>query len=183
MTYQYQACSPRRIHLYFNLFSSMHNPIRPLHHSNSQPIGSLQETNSIQVGSLESEKSQPIGSPHKSNSRPIGSVGNLNPQPVGSHQNSKTLKSKPIIFDGTHTSHTLKHSDGHDVTLVTQLQYNRLSSFKRLMDAWEGPIQVVMYLSDAEAKQLRERLKSGRLQRANVWYHVVYKRQVLIKRP
>ena len=68
---------------------------------------------------------------------------------------------------------------GINVTLVTQLQLNRLEGLERLLAAWEGPASVALYLSDEEAVRFTEFVNNTKvLHSKNVAYHVVYKRQV-----
>uniref|UniRef100_A0A5S6QQW4 Glycosyltransferase-like protein LARGE2 n=1 Tax=Trichuris muris TaxID=70415 RepID=A0A5S6QQW4_TRIMR len=64
----------------------------------------------------------------------------------------------------------------YDVTLVTQLSFDRISVLKLLLQYWSGPMAVSIYLTDAEFHHLEDHL--GKLQlvgRRNVAVHAVYK--------
>ncbi|KRX26823.1 Glycosyltransferase-like protein LARGE1 [Trichinella nelsoni] len=64
----------------------------------------------------------------------------------------------------------------NDVTLLTQLSFDRLVSLNRLLIQWTGPIIAVLYLTDAEAFQLATFMENDFLNiRNNVIIHVVYK--------
>ncbi|KRY88723.1 Glycosyltransferase-like protein LARGE2 [Trichinella pseudospiralis] len=64
----------------------------------------------------------------------------------------------------------------NDVTLLTQLSFDRLVSLNRLLIQWTGPIIAVLYLTDAEAFQLATFMENNFLNiRNNVIIHVVYK--------
>lgn len=69
--------------------------------------------------------------------------------------------------------------DNLDITLVTQLQFNRISHLERLLQAWQGPSMVAIYLSDEETDRFLNYVnKTDTLRQANASYHVVYKRHV-----
>ena len=67
------------------------------------------------------------------------------------------------------------------ISLVTQLQLNRLDGLERLLVAWEGPASVALYLSDEEAHRFANFVNATKSLRTrkNVSFHVVFKRQVL----
>ena len=66
-----------------------------------------------------------------------------------------------------------------DVTLVTQLMINRIDNLERLLDAWKGPSQVALYLTDEELITFKDFYDhSSILKRANATYHVIFKRHV-----
>jgi len=64
-----------------------------------------------------------------------------------------------------------------DVTLVTQLSFDRLQMLELLCNYWPGPISLALYMTDAEAHQfLRYGMHSPVLtSRRNIAYHIVYK--------
>ncbi|GFN86741.1 large xylosyl- and glucuronyltransferase 2 [Plakobranchus ocellatus] len=70
-------------------------------------------------------------------------------------------------------------SDGSDsdVTLVLQLSMDRLQMLEMICKHWEGPIEVALYMSDAEAQQfLRFAMGSDTIMgRKNIGYHIVYR--------
>lgn len=79
----------------------------------------------------------------------------------------------------TSSSHRSFYSD---VTLVTQLQYNRLEGLYRLINSWDGPMQVVLYLTDEEATQFYDDVRTRKTtsRRGAIYYHVVYKEGVSV---
>lgn len=64
-----------------------------------------------------------------------------------------------------------------DVTLVAQLSMDRLQMLVGLLEHWDGPASIAVYLSDAEAYQLTSFLQETSVlsRRKDVAYHVVYK--------
>ena len=65
------------------------------------------------------------------------------------------------------------------VTVVTHLQYNRMSSLERLLAAWSGPAHVTLYVTDSEAHAFANYMNvSTVLRKPLVAYHIVYKRDV-----
>ena len=68
--------------------------------------------------------------------------------------------------------------DQFDVTLVTQLTYDRLSIFFQLLNHWKGPVSATLYCTDYEAWQLTEifrQAESDLQKRKNIAIHVVLK--------
>ncbi|KFD69737.1 hypothetical protein M514_09655, partial [Trichuris suis] len=64
----------------------------------------------------------------------------------------------------------------NDVTLVTQLSFDRMSVLRLLLQYWSGPLAVSMYLTDAELHHLEDYFSKLRLGgRKNVAVHVVFK--------
>ena len=66
---------------------------------------------------------------------------------------------------------------GAAVTLVAQLSMDRLQMVEALCRHWEGPVSLVVYMSDAEAQVFLQYVQESPVlrQRENVAYHVVYK--------
>ncbi|XP_043233397.1 LARGE xylosyl- and glucuronyltransferase 1-like isoform X2 [Amphibalanus amphitrite] len=66
---------------------------------------------------------------------------------------------------------------GATVTLVAQLSMDRLQMVEALCRHWEGPVSLVVYMSDAEAQVFLQYVQQSPVlrQRDNVAYHVVYK--------
>ncbi|VDO92043.1 unnamed protein product [Soboliphyme baturini] len=66
-----------------------------------------------------------------------------------------------------------------DVSLVTQLSYERLAVLEKLLSSWQGPASVTLYLSDSEAYQFVQLLgQSISLNRRNIAYHIVFREGV-----
>lgn len=68
--------------------------------------------------------------------------------------------------------------DDFDVTLVLQLSMDRLQFLERLVNYWEGPLSVAIYLSDCEVTKLESFIRdwSDTLSaRKNIGYHLVFK--------
>ena len=73
-------------------------------------------------------------------------------------------------------------SDGpYDVTAMLQLSYDRLNHLFLCIKQWQGPMQIVMYGTDAEIQQMRSKqtLLDVLEKRRNIAIHVVYKRMVI----
>ena len=66
------------------------------------------------------------------------------------------------------------------ISMVTQLQINRLDGLERLLVGWDGPASVALYLSDEEAFRFADYVNMTKSLRSkkNVSFHVVFKRQV-----
>ena len=66
---------------------------------------------------------------------------------------------------------------GAGVTLVAQLSMDRLQMVEALCRHWEGPVSLVVYMSDAEAQVFHQYVQQSAAlrERSNVAYHVVYK--------
>lgn len=66
------------------------------------------------------------------------------------------------------------------MTLFTQLTFERLYVLAKVLENWEGPASIAFHLSDWEAQELVKMIETGVLpsKRANVQYHVVFKRGV-----
>ncbi|KRZ24161.1 Glycosyltransferase-like protein LARGE2 [Trichinella pseudospiralis] len=103
-----------------------------------------------------------------------------------SESHYRSLYQQFVDLDGNFLRHiykncklkTAKQSVGklNDVTLLTQLSFDRLVSLNRLLIQWTGPIIAVLYLTDAEAFQLATFMENNFLNiRNNVIIHVVYK--------
>ncbi|CDW59779.1 glycosyltransferase protein LARGE2 like [Trichuris trichiura] len=70
----------------------------------------------------------------------------------------------------------------YDVTLVTQLSFDRMSVLRLLLQYWSGPLAVSMYLTDAELHHLEDYFNKLQLGgRKNVAVHVVFKDGVALK--
>ena len=67
--------------------------------------------------------------------------------------------------------------DPQDITLVTQLSWDRVQILDSLLKQWEGPMSISVYTTDYEAWQLSQFLHSSTLlyRRPNVALHLVYK--------
>ena len=68
-------------------------------------------------------------------------------------------------------------SDSYDVTLVTQLSWDRIQILSSLLKHWLGPISICVYTTDYEAWQLSQFIQSSSLlyHRNNVAIHLVFK--------
>ena len=73
-------------------------------------------------------------------------------------------------------------ADGTDVGigLLTQMTIDRFASLEKIIARWKGHASVVLYLSDAEALELPDKVRMSPVLslRTNIVYHVVFKRQV-----
>ena len=70
------------------------------------------------------------------------------------------------------------NADGkNDVSIVVQLNFERLLMFEKLCLLWKGPISVALYATDAELLKIEQFItESENLHlRTNIAYHVVYK--------
>ena len=58
--------------------------------------------------------------------------------------------------------------------------FSRFHTFEHFMSLWEGPVQAVLYVTDAEALDLPARVAASKVlqKRRNIAYHLVYKRGV-----
>ena len=67
-----------------------------------------------------------------------------------------------------------------DVTLVAQLSMDRLQMLLGLLEHWDGPASISLYLSDAEARQLVMFVQESPIfsRRTDIGIHVVYKEGV-----
>ena len=68
----------------------------------------------------------------------------------------------------------------YDVTMVTQLTLDRWGVLEKIVVNWKGPLSVVLYVSDAEAGGLQDKLSLSApfANRTNIALHLVYKRPV-----
>ncbi|CAL8074741.1 unnamed protein product [Calicophoron daubneyi] len=62
------------------------------------------------------------------------------------------------------------------ITLVSQLTFDRLDRLENIARSWEGPISLALYLTDREASLLVEYVEGSQTlcKRRNIGYHVVY---------
>lgn len=74
--------------------------------------------------------------------------------------------------------YSYKNSDGFDVTLALQLSMDRLLFLERLVNYWEGPLSVAIYLADCDVGKLLnfiENWSDTLRDRKNIGYHLVFK--------
>ena len=74
-----------------------------------------------------------------------------------------------------YTHYSYQSSDPYDVTMVTQLSFDRLHTLQRLIDNWDGPIGATIYMRDSDTMELL-RFTSSISRRKNVAIHIVYKK-------
>lgn len=67
--------------------------------------------------------------------------------------------------------------DGNDVTLVAQLSMDRLQMVEALLEQWNGPVSLAMYMSDSEVQQFLGYAQASKTlsERKNIGYHIVYR--------
>ena len=69
-------------------------------------------------------------------------------------------------------------NDNHDVTLVSQLTFDRVSRIPILLAHWTGPVSIAVYTADEEIEELYNVLKSSDIiserARKNLAIHVVF---------
>ena len=67
-----------------------------------------------------------------------------------------------------------------DVSVVTQLTFDRVHTLEQFASSWLGPMVVVLYLTDMEAFKLKTLLKESSVfqRRTNIDLHLVFKRKV-----
>ncbi|CAH0664074.1 unnamed protein product [Spodoptera exigua] len=74
--------------------------------------------------------------------------------------------------------YSYKNSDSFDVTLALQLSMDRLLFLERLVNYWEGPLSVAIYLADCDVGKLLnfiENWSDTLRDRKNIGYHLVFK--------
>ena len=67
-----------------------------------------------------------------------------------------------------------------DVSVVTQLTFDRMHILERFVTMWSGPMVVVIYITDLEAFKLKTWLRQSGVfkKRKNIDIHLVFKRKV-----
>ena len=108
---------------------------------------------------------------------------------VMKHPNTKAIKAvdscMKLFQESVFTYRTHKYFIGgtykpisqYDVTLITQLSFDRLSIlFKLLTDHWKGPVSATIYCTDYESWQVMEQFNyDDKLRkRKNIAIHIVY---------
>ncbi|CAH1634869.1 unnamed protein product [Spodoptera littoralis] len=74
--------------------------------------------------------------------------------------------------------YSYKNNDSFDVTLALQLSMDRLLFLERLVNYWEGPLSVAIYLADCDVGKLLnfiENWSDTLRDRKNIGYHLVFK--------
>ena len=67
----------------------------------------------------------------------------------------------------------------NDVSLVTQLTFDRWHVLERFVKYWKGPMVVIVYASDFDAYKLQQMFKGRFLQkRTNIDIHLLFKKKV-----
>ena len=79
-----------------------------------------------------------------------------------------------------YTEYSYQSSDPYDVTMVTQLSFDRLHALQQLIDNWDGPMSIAVYLNDNQIYDfLRFMHSSSAARRHNVAVTIVYKEGAL----
>ncbi len=80
-----------------------------------------------------------------------------------------------------YTQYSYQPSDATDVSMVTQLSFDRIHMLKRLLELWEGPISAALYVEENSTLELLELIHNTSVfQRTNLAIHVVYKKRDLL---
>ena len=68
----------------------------------------------------------------------------------------------------------------HNDFSIFQLSFDRKHMVELLLEQWEGPVSLALYLTDAEAAHFEDFALNSQIlsKRTNVGYHVVYKEGV-----
>ncbi|KAF5306335.1 hypothetical protein FQA39_LY09033 [Lamprigera yunnana] len=71
-------------------------------------------------------------------------------------------------------------SDQNDVTIVTQMSYDKLSVFELICERWIGPISVAIYVTEEEFPLIIDYIEHSKTLnvRRNIAYHVVFKKGI-----
>lgn len=87
---------------------------------------------------------------------------------------SQTINFRTHIY---YIDYEYESKDPNDVTLVAQLSMDRLQMIEELSKHWQGPISLVLYLSDSEANSFLGYILDSEMlkNRKNIGYHIVYK--------
>uniref|UniRef100_A0A915IQH9 Uncharacterized protein n=1 Tax=Romanomermis culicivorax TaxID=13658 RepID=A0A915IQH9_ROMCU len=70
-----------------------------------------------------------------------------------------------------------------DVTLVTQLSFDRIFMLEPLLNRWNGPASITLYLTDEEAARFQDFMIESHIlsSRLDVALHVVYRQEVFFR--
>lgn len=96
------------------------------------------------------------------------------------HNYCENLLSKSLRLHRTHIyflPYSYQPKAPHDVTLLLQLSIDRLSSLHNIALHWDGPISVVIFLSDTDIRKLLHFVEQSSVlnQRNDIGYHIVYR--------
>ena len=86
----------------------------------------------------------------------------------------KTLIYRTHPYYVGHPQHHVS-PDPFDVTMVTHVSFDRLSTFMRVLKSWSGPASVAVYVNETESLEIIKFIEKMLPQRKDVMFHIVYK--------